>query len=101
MDSTASSNPGIQTEKLCTGDSIALLEAKLKKQLKPWQIESGKAAFSNYLYKLFDRDNAVVGLRGTYTGLWEQLQKLCEVDPELPELIKLNYILNYNAKSSN
>jgi len=97
MDSTLVSNLGTQTEKLSTGDSIVLLEAKLNQQLKPWQIENGKAQFSNYLYKLFDRDNAVVGLRGTYTGLWEQLQELCEVDPELPELIKLNFILKYNG----
>tara|TARA_B100000902_G_scaffold348044_1_gene355740 strand:+ start:17 stop:322 length:306 start_codon:yes stop_codon:yes gene_type:complete len=101
MDSTLVSSLGIQTEKLSTGDSIALLEAKLKQQLKPWQMENGKAQFSNYLYKLFDRDNAVVGLRGTYTGLWEQLQELCEVDPELPELIKLNFILKYNDKNRN
>jgi len=101
MDSTLVSNLGIQTEKLSTGDSIVLLEAKLNQQLKPWQIENGKAQFSNYLYKLFDRDNAVVGLRGTYTGLWEQLQELCEVDPELPELIKLNFILKYNGAFSN
>ena len=96
MDSTPVSNLGIQTEKLSTGDSIILLEAKLKQQLKPWQIENGKAQFSNYLYKLFDRDNANLPLKGTYTGLWQQLQNLCEVDPELPELIRLNFILKYN-----
>tara|TARA_R100000231_G_C5305365_1_gene158812 strand:+ start:394 stop:699 length:306 start_codon:yes stop_codon:yes gene_type:complete len=101
MDSTPVSNLGIQTEKLCTGDSIILLEAKLKQQLKPWQIENGKAQFSNYLYKLFDRDNANLPLKGTYTGLWQQLQKLCEVDPELPKLIRLNFILKYNDKTSN
>ena len=96
MDSTPVSNLGIQTEKLSTGDSIILLEAKLKQQLKPWQIENGKAQFSNYLYKLFDRDNANLPLKGTYTGLWQQLQNLCEVDPELPKLIRLNFILKYN-----
>ena len=97
MDSTLVSDLGTQTEKLSTGDSIVLLEAKLKKQLKPWQVENGKAQFSNYLYKLFDRDNAVIGVKSTYTGLWQQLQKLCEVDPELPELIRLNFILKYNG----
>jgi len=97
MDSTLVSSLGTQTEKLSTGDSIVLLKTKLKEELKPWQVENGKAQFSNYLYKLFDRDNAVVGLRATYTGLWEQLQELCEVDPELPELIKLNFILKYNG----
>jgi len=97
MDSTLASNLGTQTEKLSTGDTIVLLEAKLKQQLKPWQIENGKAQFSNYLYKLFDRDNAVLGLKGTYAGLWNQLQELCEIDPELPKLIQLNFILKYNG----
>ena len=97
MDSTLVSDLGTQTEKLSTGASIALLEAKLKKQLKPWQVENGKAQFSNYLYKLFDRDNAGLPLKSTYTGLWQQLQHLCEVDPELPELIRLNFILKYNG----
>ena len=97
MDSTLVSNLGTQTEKLSTGESIVLLEARLKQQLKPWQIENGKAQFSNYLYKLFDRDNAVLGLKGTYAGLWNQLQELCEIDPELPKLIRLNFILKYNG----
>ena len=101
MDSTLVSSLGTQTEKLSTGDSIVLLEAKLKQQLKPWQIENGKSQFSNYLYELFDRDNAELPLKSTYTGLWQQLQKLCEVDPELPELIRLNFILKYNDKTSN
>ena len=101
MDSTLASNLGTQTEKLSTGDSIVLLEARLKQQLKPWQIENGKAQFSNYLYKLFNRDNAALGLKGTYVGLWNQLQELCEIDPELPELIKLTFILKYNDKASN
>ena len=97
MDSTLASDLGTQTEKLSTGASIALLEAKLKQQLKPWQVENGKAQFSNYLYKLFDRDKAAIGVKSTYTGLWQQLQQLCEVDPDLPELIKLNFILKYNG----
>ena len=64
-------------------------------------MENGKAQFSNYLYQLFDRDNAELPLKSTYTGLWQQLQKLCEVDPELPELIRLNFILKYNDQNSN
>ena len=59
-------------------------------------MENGKAQFSNYLYELFKRDNSNLPLKGTYTGLWEQLQKLCVIDPELPELIRLNFILKYN-----
>mgnify|MGYP001363280594 CR=1 FL=1 len=101
MDSTLASNLGTQTEKLSTGDSIVLLKAKLKQELKQWQVENGKAQFSNFLYELFDRDNAVVGLRGTYSGLWEQFQKLQKADPELPELIKLTFILKYNDKNRN
>ena len=97
MDSTLTSNLGTQTEKLSIGDSNALLEAKLKKQLKPWQVENGKAQFSNFLYQLFDRDNAELPLKSTYTGLWQQLQKLSEIDPELPKLIQLNFILKYNG----
>ena len=101
MDSTLVSNLGTQTEKLSTGDSIVLLKAKLKEELKQWQVENGKAQFSNYLYELFGRDNAELPLRNTYTGLWQQLQKLCEVDPNLPELIRLNFILKYNGAFSN
>ena len=97
MDSTRVSNLGTRTEKLSTGESIVLLEARLKQQLTPWQVENGKAQFSNFLYQLFDRDNAEMPLKGTYSGLWEQFQELCEIDPELPELIKLNFILKYNG----
>lgn len=43
-------------------------------ELPNWQIENGKAAFLDYLYRLYDRDNVPNGLRGTYTGLWEQFQ---------------------------
>ena len=98
MDSTLASSLGTQTEKLSTGDSIVLLKAKLKEELKPWQVENGKAQFSNYLYELFDRRNAKIGLRNTYTGLWQQLEKLCEIEPDLPKLVQLHYILNSHAK---
>ena len=101
MDSTLVSSLGTQTEKLSTGDSIVLLKAKLKQQLKPWQIENGKAQFSNFLYQLFDRDNAAIGLKGTYSGLWEKFQELNQIDPELAEHIRLNFILKYNDKASN
>ena len=101
MDLTLVSNLGTQTEKLSTGDSIVLLEARLKQQLKPWQIENGKAQFSNFLYELFDRDNAELPLKGTYSGLWELFQELKEIDPDLPEHIRLNFILKHNDKASN
>ena len=94
MDSTLASNLGTQTEKLSTGDSIVLLKAKLKEELKQWQVENGKAQFSNYLYELFDRDNAAIGLKGTYTGLWDQFKKLECFDPLLPTMIKNKFILD-------
>ena len=101
MDSTLVSSLGTQTEKLSTGDSIVLLEAKLKQQLKPWQIENGKAQFSNFLYTIFDRDNAAIGLKGTYSGLWEQFQELNQIEPDLAEHVRLNFILKHNDKASN
>ena len=100
MDSTLASSLGTQTEKLSTGDSIVLLEAKLKQQLKPWQIENGKAQFSNFLYRIFDRENSVVGLRGTYSGLWEKFQEINQIDPELAEHIRLNFILKSNVTTN-
>ena len=100
MDSTLVSSLGTQTEKLSTGDSIVLLEAKLKQQLKPWQIENGKAQFSNFLYQLFDRDNAAIGLKGTYSGLWEKFQEINQIDPELAEHIRLNFILKSNVTTN-
>ena len=36
------------------------------------QLENNKALYMNYLYDLYDRDNAVDGIRGTFTGLAEQ-----------------------------
>ena len=101
MDSSVVLSLGTQTEKLSTGDSIVLLEAKLKQQLKPWQIENGKAQFSNFLYKLFDRDNAELPLKSTYTGLWEKFQEINQIDPELAEHVRLNFILKHNDKASN
>ena len=101
MDSTLASNLGTQTEKLSTGDNIVLLRARLKQELKQWQVENGKAQFSNFLYELFDRDNAELPLKGTYSGLWNQFQKLQKADPELPELIRLTFILKFNDKTSN
>ena len=101
MNSTLISNLGTQTEKLSTGDNKDQIRARLKKELKPWQIENGKAEFSNFLYKIFDRDNAVVGLRGTYSGLWEQFQELNQIEPELAEHVRLNFILKYNDKAIN
>ena len=97
MESTPTSKLGTSTDLPSTGELYTTLMMELNTKLKPWQIEQGKAEFTNFLYDLFDRDNAPIGLRGTYTGLWQQLQQLCEVDPDLPKLIRLNFILKYNG----
>ena len=56
------------------GAAQPLTAEMLCDELKPWQIENGKAAFLDYLYSLYDRDNAEPGLRSTYTGLWERFK---------------------------
>ena len=61
-------------EKLFIGATRPLTAEMLCDELKPWQIENGKAAFLDYLYDLYDRDNAELGLRSTYTGLWERFK---------------------------
>lgn len=43
-------------------------------ELPTWQIENGKSEFLDYLYRLYERDLAEIGLRGTYTGLWQRFQ---------------------------
>jgi len=48
---------------------------------RSWQVENAKAAYMDHLYDLYDRANATVGLRGTYTGLWQQhMLNLAEID---------------------
>lgn len=47
-----------------------------------------KADFLDYLYDLYDRDNAPMGLRGTYTGLWQQYML------DLAQLNRLSLYLN-------
>jgi hypothetical protein len=54
------------------GAAQSLNAEQLLSELKPWQIESGKAAFLDYLYALYERDSAEPGLRGTYTGLMDK-----------------------------
>ena len=61
-------------EKSFIGTYQSLTADKLCEELQPWQIETGKANFMDYLYDLYDRDNAEPGLRGTYTGLWERFK---------------------------
>lgn len=61
-------------EKSFIGASRPLTAEMLCAELKPWQIENGKAAFLDYLYDLYDRDNEEPGLRSTYTGLWERFK---------------------------
>ncbi len=61
-------------EKSFIGASRALTAEMLCEELPQWRIENGKADFMDYLYELYDRDNAEIGLRGTYTGLWERFK---------------------------
>jgi len=56
------------------GVTQSLDAEQLLSELKPWQVENGKAAFLDYLYELYERDNAEPGLRGTYTGLIEKFK---------------------------
>ena len=94
MDSTPISNLGTLTDFPSTGELSTTLLMELNTKLKPWQIEQGKAEFMNFLYDLFDRDNAPIGLRGTYSGLWQQFKKLQCFDPLLPTMIKTKFILD-------
>ena len=94
MASTPASNLGTSTDSPSTGELYTTLTMELNTKLKPWQIEQGKAEFMNFLYDLFDRDNAPIGLRGTYSGLWQQFKKLQCFDPLLPTMIKTKFILD-------
>ena len=94
MESTPISNLGTSTDSPSTGELYTTLTMELNTKLKPWQIEQGKAEFMNFLYDLFDRDNAAIGLRGTYSGLWIQFKKLECFDPLLPTMIKTKFILD-------
>lgn len=60
---------------LFTGGNPALHAQQLVQTLPAWQLESRKAEFLDWLYALYDRDNAPLGLKGTYTGLWQQYQR--------------------------
>jgi len=61
-------------EKSFIGGPRPLTAEMLCEELKPWQIETGKADFLDYLYELYDRDSEEPGVRGTYTGLWERFK---------------------------
>ena len=94
MESTPISNLGTSTDFPSTGELYTTLMMELNTKLKPWQIEQGKAEFTNFLYDLFDRDNAPIGLKGTYTGHWQQFKKLECFDPLLPTMIRNKFILD-------
>lgn len=72
------SKPFTELGTLMEGQFIGALQslsaAKLCEELKPWQVEQGKAAFLDYLYELYERDNAEPGDKGTYTGLMEKFK---------------------------
>ena len=94
MDQKLTSNLGTSTGRLSSGDLCKVLELELSVQLKPYEIESGQSKFMDFLYDLFDRDNARDGLRGTYTGLWDQFEQLRVFDPSLPEMIRAKFIID-------
>jgi len=73
-------------EKLFTGAPRPLTIEMLCEELKPWQIETGKADFLDYLYQLYDRANAEPGVVGTYTGLWERFKS------DTAEIMRAGYI---------
>jgi hypothetical protein len=68
-----------------------LTATKLCEELKPWQIENGKAAFLDYLYELYERGSAEPGLRGTYTGLVDRFKQ------DTFEIIRAGFISSSNT----
>jgi hypothetical protein len=82
------SHLGISMDQPFTGDTPMESLKTLLQLLPEWQYEQAKAEFLDYLYDLYDRDNAPLGLRGTYTGLWERYQR------ESAELERLSIYIN-------
>jgi hypothetical protein len=78
---------GISMAQPFTGDTPMEHLQTLLRSLPEWQHEQAKAEFLDFLYDLYDRDNAPLGLRGTYTGLWERYQR------EIAELARLSIYL--------
>lgn len=68
------------------GAAQSLDAAQLLSELKPWQVENGKAAFLDYLYELYERDNAEAGVHGTYTGLWDKFKE------DTAQIMRASYI---------
>jgi hypothetical protein len=66
------SNPGFSMEAPSTGKTPKQILTALSESQPEWQAETKKARFLDHLYDLYDRANAPSGLRGTYTGLWQQ-----------------------------
>jgi hypothetical protein len=66
------SDLGFLMDKQFIGAIQSLNAETLCEELKPWQVEQGKAMFLDYLYDLYERDQAGPGLCGTYTGLFEK-----------------------------
>ena len=58
-----------------TGTPPAQILAELLRLLPKWQQEAAKAEFLDELYVLYDHGNAPLGVRGTYTGLWQRYQR--------------------------
>jgi len=63
---------GFLMEAPSTGKTPKQILTALSESQPEWQSETKKAHFLDHLYDLYDRANAPSGLRGTYTGLWQQ-----------------------------
>ena len=74
MASTPTTDLGSLMGESFIGATQSLNPEQLLSELTPWQIENGKAAFMDYLYELYERDQVEPGKRGTYTGLWEKFK---------------------------
>ena len=78
-------------EKPFIGAIQSLNAETLCEELKPWQIETGKAAFLDYLYELYDRSNSEDPDHGTYTGLMQKFKD------DSAEIMRASFIASYYA----
>jgi hypothetical protein len=75
-------------DQLSTGANPTGNLEQLLQSLPKWQQEQAKADFLEFLYDLYDRASAPLGVRGTYTGLWQCYQR------DLAWLTRLSICLN-------
>jgi len=78
-------------EKPFIGAIQSLNAGMLCEELKPWQVETGKAAFLDYLYELYDRGNPGSEHHGTYTGLMQKFKD------DSAEIMRASFIASLHA----